>query len=46
MPHTGIRVLVVEDEDRLAALLQQGLTGDGYLVDIVYDGASAYPPRH
>lgn len=41
MPHTGIRVLVVEDEDRLAALLQQGLTGDGYLVDIVYDGASA-----
>lgn len=41
MPHTGIRVLIVEDEDRLAALLQQGLIGDGYLVDVVHDGASA-----
>jgi DNA-binding response OmpR family regulator len=41
MPHTGIRVLVVEDEDRLAALLQQGLASDGYLVEIVHDGASA-----
>jgi len=34
-------VLVVEDETRLAALLQRGLQGDGYDVEVVHDGASA-----
>ncbi|QUY61673.1 response regulator transcription factor [Gulosibacter molinativorax] len=38
---SGTRILVVEDEVRLAELLQRGLTGEGYLVDVVHDGASA-----
>lgn len=33
-----MRVLVVEDEHRLAALLRQGLQEHGYAVDIAYDG--------
>lgn len=37
----GTRVLVAEDEARLAESLRRGLDGDGYLVDVVYDGASA-----
>ncbi len=37
----GTRVLVVEDEVRLAELLRRGLMMDGYQVDVVHDGASA-----
>lgn len=41
LPSQGTRVLIVEDEVRLAESLRRGLVGDGYLVDVVYDGASA-----
>jgi two-component system OmpR family response regulator len=34
-----VRVLVVEDEMRMAALLKRGLEGDGYAVDVANDGA-------
>jgi heavy metal response regulator len=33
-----MRVLVVEDEHRLAALLRQGLQEHGYAVDVAFDG--------
>jgi two-component system OmpR family response regulator len=33
--------LVVEDEERLAALLQRGLTEEGYSVDVAVDGPDA-----
>lgn len=36
-----MRVLIVEDERDLADSLADGLRGEGYLVDIAYDGASA-----
>jgi two-component system OmpR family response regulator len=36
-----MRVLVVEDNVRMAALLRRGLTEDGYAVDISGDGAEA-----
>jgi two-component system, OmpR family, copper resistance phosphate regulon response regulator CusR len=32
------RVLVVEDEKRLASLLQRGLESEGYIIDVAYDG--------
>jgi DNA-binding response OmpR family regulator len=35
-----VRVLVVEDEVRLARALQRGLTADGFAVDIVGDGVA------
>jgi DNA-binding response OmpR family regulator len=35
-----VRVLVVEDEVRLARALQRGLTADGFTVDIVGDGVA------
>jgi DNA-binding response OmpR family regulator len=35
------RVLIAEDETRLAESLRRGLTGDGYRVEVVHDGASA-----
>ncbi len=35
-----MRLLVVEDEARLARALQRGLTADGFTVDVVGDGAS------
>lgn len=34
----GMRILVVEDDLRLAALLHRGLVGEGYAVDVAYDG--------
>lgn len=37
----GVRVLLVEDEVRLAEALRRGLAGDGFEVDVVHDGASA-----
>lgn len=36
-----MRVLVVEDEPRMAALLVRGLTEDGYRVEVAGDGADA-----
>ncbi|WP_055493207.1 response regulator transcription factor [Streptomyces sp. TP-A0356] len=33
-----MRVLVVEDEKRLAAALQRGLTAEGFTVDVAHDG--------
>ncbi|MFI1100619.1 response regulator transcription factor [Streptomyces melanogenes] len=33
-----MRVLVVEDDERLAELLRRGLSGDGFAVDVAHDG--------
>ncbi len=35
-----MRLLVVEDEERLARALRRGLTADGFTVDVVPDGTS------
>lgn len=32
------RILVIEDEDRIASFLERGLTYEGYRVDIAHDG--------
>jgi DNA-binding response OmpR family regulator len=40
-PDTGeVRLLVVDDERRLARALQAGLTREGYVVDVQHDGAA------
>ncbi|GAA3634245.1 response regulator transcription factor [Microlunatus ginsengisoli] len=36
-----MRVLLVEDEEALAQTVKEGLTGEGFVVDIVPDGVSA-----
>ncbi len=36
-----MRVLVVEDERRLASIIKRGLVEEGYAVDAVYDGEEA-----
>ncbi len=36
-----MRILVVEDEKRLARIIKQGLAEEGYAVDAVYDGEDA-----
>ncbi len=36
-----MRILVVEDERKVASFVQQGLTEEGYAVEVVADGASA-----
>jgi DNA-binding response OmpR family regulator len=36
-----MRLLVVEDEVKIAKSLEKGLAGEGYIVDIAYDGDSA-----
>jgi DNA-binding response OmpR family regulator len=36
-----MRVLVVEDERRLASIIKRGLIEEGYAVDAVYDGEEA-----
>lgn len=36
-----MRILVVEDEHKIAAFLKRGLTEEGYAVDIAYDGDDA-----
>jgi DNA-binding response OmpR family regulator len=36
-----MRVLVVEDERRLASIIKRGLMEEGYSVDLVYDGEEA-----
>lgn len=33
-----MRILVVEDDAQLAAYLRQGLTEEGYAVDVAHDG--------
>jgi two-component system OmpR family response regulator len=37
-----VRVLVVEDEQKMAGLLRRGLIEEGYAVDVATDGASGY----
>jgi two-component system, OmpR family, response regulator len=37
-----MRVLVVEDESRLARALQRGLTADGFTVDVAGDGVAGF----
>lgn len=38
--HTlGVRILVVDDEERLARSIARGLEADGFDVDVVHDGA-------
>src|SRR5260221_11418721 len=37
-----VRVLVVEDEPKMARLLRRGLIEEGYAVDVATDGASGY----
>lgn len=34
----AVRVLLVEDERRLAELVKGGLTGEGFAVDVAHDG--------
>src|SRR5947209_12443984 len=41
-----MRVLVVEDEKRIAELLSRGLQSAGYAVDVVYTGANAIERVH
>ncbi|MHB9149223.1 MAG: response regulator transcription factor [Thermoleophilia bacterium] len=41
-----MRVLVVEDESRMAGLIRQGLEEEAYAVDVVGDGASALAQVH
>jgi two-component system copper resistance phosphate regulon response regulator CusR len=36
------RILIAEDEQRIAAFLDKGLTAEGYATTVVADGASAY----
>jgi len=36
-----MKLLVVEDEEKIAASLQKGLTAEGYVVDVAYDGDQA-----
>jgi DNA-binding response OmpR family regulator len=36
-----MRILVVEDERKLAAFLKKGLTQEGFAVDVAHDGAEA-----
>jgi DNA-binding response OmpR family regulator len=36
-----MRVLVVEDERRLAAAVKRGLEASGFAVDLAFDGVSA-----
>ena len=34
----GMRVLIVEDEKDLAAIIKKGLSEAGYVVDVAHDG--------
>lgn len=38
---SSLRILLVEDEERLADMLRRGLESEGYGVEVVHDGASA-----
>ncbi|MFC1647113.1 response regulator transcription factor [Patescibacteria group bacterium] len=37
-----MRILVIEDEHRIASSIKKGLLQEAYTVDVVYDGASGY----
>jgi DNA-binding response OmpR family regulator len=37
-----MKVLIVEDDKKLAALVQRGLSGDGHAVDVEHDGEGGY----
>jgi DNA-binding response OmpR family regulator len=37
-----MRLLIVDDEDRLVRTLQRGLQGEGYVVDTAHDGIEAF----
>lgn len=37
-----MKILVADDEPRIARSIKQGLEQDGYAVDVVYDGEAAY----
>lgn len=37
-----MKILVVEDEHKIANLIKQGLEQDHYIVDVAYDGTSGY----
>jgi two-component system copper resistance phosphate regulon response regulator CusR len=41
-----MRILVVEDEKRIADFLSRGLEGAGYAIDVAHDGASALQFTH
>ena len=34
----NMRILVIEDEHRLAAVIKKGLVEDNFAVDLAYDG--------
>ena len=42
MIKVAMRILVVEDEHRLATVLKQGLTEQGYAVDLAHDGEAGF----
>jgi DNA-binding response OmpR family regulator len=37
----GVRILVVEDEKKVASFIEKGLEQEGYAVDVAYDGEAA-----
>jgi CheY-like chemotaxis protein len=41
LPEAPRRVLVVEDERKIADFIRKGLSEDGYAVDVAYDGDEA-----
>ena len=41
-----MRVLVVDDEVRLADALKVGLEAEGFSVDVAYDGTAGYSMAH
>src|SRR5687767_2783620 len=36
--HAAMRLLVVEDEQKVASFIQQGLSEEGHAVDVAHDG--------
>lgn len=41
-----MRILVVEDDKKVASFLEQGLREDGYSVDVAHDGTQGYSMAH
>ena len=37
-----MRVLIVEDEKKMASFLERGLKEEGYVVDVAYDGEQGW----
>ena len=40
-----MRILLVEDEQRIADFIRKGLSEQGYAVDVAYDGDEALLPH-